>query len=170
MEEDIKKEKWAPEMKLAYLPDFPRELFVEEAGFLYKEFQENYYRVVKRPAATPQHVGHETTFLENKNPRWYSQIYSSHNRPRRRLVEKSLWRLVNRLDGDLCRGSKPKYNYDAIIRELIYSRFVDGYQEGRNAWVSPNNDVRAFFGLERVEDPDEEPVSNREEYDDVVPF
>jgi len=166
-----KRELWTPEKKLSYLPDFPRELFVEEAKRLYKEFLDKRYHVVLVPAPIQMHTGHKIRVAQSHNPGWYSsEVYYAHGRQKRKLAEKSLWRLVNRLDGDLCRGNKPKYNCDKTLRNLIYRRLTDGYIDDEGKRVFPNNDVRAFFGLEKMEDPETERDFDSEEYYDDVPF
>ncbi|MEK6913559.1 MAG: hypothetical protein AABW47_02710 [Nanoarchaeota archaeon] len=148
------KEIWIPEKRLAYLPYFPRELFIEEGKILYDELLNNGLEVVLIPAPVEQHSSHKIRFAQSHNPDWYSRIYSFHNRGKRQLFEKSLWRIANRLDGDLNTGiSKPPYSYDAAFRQMIYSRFVDGYSTREGARVFPNNAVRAFFDLEKIEIP-----------------
>jgi hypothetical protein len=169
MEKEIKKEIWTPEKKLAYLPDFPRELFIEEAKGLYEEFLNNYLIVKLKPADIQKHTNHKIRIAELHNPDWYTSFYNSHNRPGRKLVEKSLLRIVNRCDCDLDLIGNGHYVYDTDLRKLIYLRLTDGYIDEKER-IFPNNDVRAFFGLEEIKEFENERDFDDEEYEDVVPF
>jgi hypothetical protein len=169
------KELWTPEMKLSYLPDFPRELFIQEGKILYNDFLNNPHRITTRPAPIQTHSNHKIRVVESSNPDWYSQLYYSYTRGKRQRFEKALLRIVNCLDQDL-RKSDNHYTYDTAFRNLIYRRLTDGYQmkEGDKTYrVFPDNAVRAFFNLEKIEIPDEE-VEMRENYErqfqDKIPF
>ncbi|VVB83168.1 Uncharacterised protein [uncultured archaeon] len=158
------KEIWVPEKRLSYLPTFPRELFIEEGARLYDELLNRGLEVVLIPAPIEQHSNHKIRFAQSHNPDWYYSIYAIHNRGKRKLFEKSLWRITNRLDMDLdTRSPKPKYSYDTAFRQLIYSRFVDGYSTREGLEVFPNNEVRDFFNLEKLE-------VDEEFFEDKVPF
>jgi hypothetical protein len=170
----MKEKMWTPEKKLSYLPDFPRELFIKEGLFLYNELLNSRLEVRLRPAPFQTHADHKIRVAENHNPNWYSDIYYYHTRGKRQLFEKALWRITNRLDMDLdTRSSKHKYAYDTSIRWIIYSRFIEGYQLDDSSRVFPNNQVRAFFNLEKIEIPDEElemGETDETQYQDRIPF
>jgi|WetSurMetagenome_2_1015567.scaffolds.fasta_scaffold156188_2 hypothetical protein len=180
-----KRELWTPEKRLALLPDFPRELFVEEAKFLYEDFLDHPLKIGTRQADYQKHINHKVREVKMYNPGWYSDFYWSHSHAKRQLVEKSLHRIVNGLDMDLdTRSSKHRYAYDTSLRWRIYLRLTEGYQvkEGDKPYrVFPDNAVRAFFNLEKMEIPDEkvedsllldleEPPIEDKEYNDIVPF
>jgi hypothetical protein len=167
-----KKEIWTPEKKLAYLPTpFPRESFIEEAKFLYEDLLNNRLKVTTRPAPIQTHADHKIRIVQSYNPDWYSDFYYSHTRGKRQLVEKSLQRLINRLDRDFI-PTDNRYKYDTSLRWIIYSRLTEGYQtkEGdKICRVFPDNAIRDFFHLEKLEIPDEELKIDRT-CSDVVPF
>ncbi len=169
-------EVWTPDKRLAYLPSYLRELFVQEAKFLYSDFLDNPLIIKAVPAPIQTHSNHKIRIVKSHNPAWYSEIYSAANRGKRHLFNKALERVVNEKDKDF-RPSNDWYSYDKAIREVIYSRFVDGYKEKDGSFVFPNNHVRKFFNLEPVEVEDnndylekEFVLEKKEEYDDVVPF
>jgi len=168
----VEKEMWTPSKRLAYLPYFPRELFIEEGTRLYEELLNNRLEIVLVSAPIQKHTNHKIRSVQLHNPEWYSQIYSAHNRGKRKMLEKSLWRIVNRLDKDFNTGaSKPPYSYDAAFRSLIYSRFVDGYFTEEGSRVSSDNDVRNFFNLGKIEIYDEEkPDCSGQLFVDQIPF
>jgi hypothetical protein len=164
------KEMWTPEKKLSYLPIFPRELFVQEGIILYNEFLNSGLEVRLHPAPVQTHVDHKVRIVEMHNPQWYSSVYDSHNRPRRKSLEKSLWRIANNLDQDF-KSSNNHYTYDTAFRQVIYSRLVDGYSTEEGSRVFPNNEVRYFFNLEKIELPDEDELDFfKEVYQDNIPF
>ncbi|MDD5012527.1 MAG: hypothetical protein PHQ66_02690 [Candidatus Nanoarchaeia archaeon] len=145
------REIWTPEKRLAYLPIFPRKNFIEEAEFLYNDLLNNRLKVVLIPAPIPKHSDHKIRFAESYNPFWYSGIYHSHNRGRRKDFEKSLWRIVNSLDENF-NPRNNKYAYDTEFRDLIYSRLVEGYVDECGSRVLPNNQIRTFFKLDKLID------------------
>ncbi len=150
------KEVWAPEKRLSYLPDSIREFFIQESKFLYEELSSKRLSVVLTPAPVQTHHDHKIRVADSHNPEWYSHLYSLHNRGKRKLFEKALERIVNGLDRDLdIRTPKYKYQYDTAFRDLIYHRLTEGYSY-ENSIVFPNNEVRAFFGFEKMELPEEE--------------
>jgi hypothetical protein len=169
MEEDTKKEKWAPEMKLAYLPDFPRELFVEEAKCLYEEFLTKRFHVELKDAPIKIHPTHKIRVKTSHSPSWYSLVYNSHNRPSRRFFQKALERIIEKQDQNLRLIGSGFYVYDTFFRNLIYQRLTEGYIDDEEARVLPRDDVRAFFGLGKSEIPEED-FDDKEKYPDVVPF
>jgi hypothetical protein len=159
---------WTPEKKLSSLPSFPRELFIQEGKSLYHELLVNKLEVKLCPAPIKKHADHKIRVVENNNPDWYSSVYHSHNRGRRKSFEKSLWRIANRLDQDF-RSSDNSYAYDTAFRGVIYQRFVHGYLMEDGSRVFPDNAVRAFFNLEKIE-LDEGIETGYEIYQDVTPF
>jgi hypothetical protein len=172
-----KDEVWTPDKRLAYLPYYPRELFVKEAKFLYKDFIDNILDVVLIPAPIQTHTDHKIRVAESHNPPWYSEIYSATNRGKRHLFKKALERVVNEKDKDF-NPHNNWYSYDTSIRGVIYSRFIYGYNEKDGSFVFPDNNIRKFFKLEPVEiDNDieyleKESIPNpiKKEYNDIVPF
>jgi hypothetical protein len=159
---------WTPEKRLSYLPDFPRNLFITDAEFLYGELMDNKLKVVLSPAPSPQHADHKIRIAQSHNPEWYSSIYYSHNRRGRKFLKNSLWRIVNGMDGDFDSIGSGHYVYDTLFREMIYSRLVEGYCDKDGSRIFPNNKVRNFFGLESV--MEEEFVVLHKKQLDELPF
>ncbi len=163
-------ELWTPEKRFLYLPPFPRELFIQEGEFLYNELVNNNLKVILIPAPEQKHADHKIRSASSHNPSWYFSVYNSHNRGKRKLLEKSLWRIVNSLDMNF-NPKNNKYSYDTSFRQIIYSRFVDGYSTEEGLTVFPNNEVRYFFNLDKIELPDEKELTlSKKIYDDRVPF
>lgn len=158
---------WTPKKRLSYLPDFPRNLFITDAELLYQEFMNNKLKVVLSPAPDPQHADHKIRIAQSHNPEWYASIYFSHNRQKRKLLEKSLWRIVHGFDGDLDSIGSGHYIYDTCFRNMIYTRLVEGYIE-KDFRIFPNNEVRNFFGLEPV--IEEEVFVLHKQQSDKIPF
>jgi len=159
---------WTPKKRISYLPDFPRNLFIIDAEFLYQEFMSNKLKVVLIPAPSPQHAGHKIRIAQSHNPEWYASIYYSHNRRSRRFFEKALWRITNSVDGDLDSIGSGHYIYDTLFREMIYFQLVEGYLDKDGCRIFPNNKVRNFFGLESVIE-EEFPVLHKQQSDEI-PF
>jgi len=120
------KEIWTPKKRLSSLPNFPRSSFIQDAEILYEDLLNNPLKVVLIPAPIKKHQNHMIRFVESHNPYWYPEIYYSHNRGKRKLFEKSLWRIVNLSDEDFNQKNN-MYNYDTSFRGIIYSRLVEGY-------------------------------------------
>lgn len=146
-----KRDLWTPEKRLALLPNFPRISFLQEAEFLHYELTNNKLKVVLIPAPSPRHACHMIRFAESHNPYWYGSIYYSHSRGKRKSFENSLLRLINNNDQDF-NPKTNQYMYDTVFRWLAYSRLVEGYIGEDGLRVFPDNEIRAFFGLEEVLD------------------
>jgi hypothetical protein len=169
-EKEELKEEWTPEKKLAYLPDFPRELFVEEAKWLYEDFLNKRYHVELKDAPIKMHTNHKIRVATSLPSSWYSSLYNSSNRRSRRFFKKALERIIEGQDQNKELRGSGRYIYDTKFRNIIYQRLTDGYVDDEGARVFPHNDVRAFFGLEKIEDSETERDFNDEEYKDVIPF
>lgn len=158
----MREELWTPEKRLSYLPIFPREIFIKEGESLYNELVESNLNVILIPAPEQKHANHKIRFAESHNPPWYSSVYNSHNRGKRGLLKKSLLRIVNGSDMNF-NPKNNKYSYDTSFRQIIYSRLVNGYSTEDNSIVFPNNEVRCFFNLEKIE-------VDEELFKDDIPF
>jgi hypothetical protein len=165
-----KKELWTPEKRLSYLPEFPRELFIQEGKNLYEELLNQKLKITTRPAPIQTHSNHKIRVVEKHNPEWYSSLYNSYNSHGRQRFKKSLLRIVKGLDQDL-RKSDNHYTYDTAFRNLIYHRLTEGYFLEDGSRVFPDNAVRDYFNLDKIEIPDEELKGEADEKQtDRIPF
>lgn len=144
---------WTPNKPIAFLPEDIRKLYSEQANCLYYDLLANRLEVILIPAPEPQYSGHMIRSVQNRNPKWYRDLYWSYNHFRR---DRSL-RALDRIRKQEDRYFKVSpYKYDATYRELIHNILIKGFENN----YFPNNKVRTFFGLEKIP----------EKYLDEVPF
>lgn len=148
--------------------------FRSHARLLLDEITTNELKVVLTPAPQQKFVGHMIRSVESENPGWYKAIYSSHHHWNRTRTLRSLGRIILGKDQEIreVQGNiHGAYSTDAIIRSHIYDHLTRGMQSVHFGEIPACDDVRHYFGLERIalstpEQIEDEPWS----FDDPVPF
>ena len=62
---------WDSFSPVKLLPDNIRDLFTEEAGYLFHDLKDNRLEVVLISAPGPRFSGHKIRAIQNENPEWY---------------------------------------------------------------------------------------------------
>ena len=105
--------------------------------------------VILVPAPEPRHYDHRIRKVVSRNPKWYRELYGSNKNFRRDRSFNALIRIKKSNDA-YC--NKSKYRYDAVYRELIFKRLMEGYSDERYDYEYPsNNNVRRFFKKKSLE-------------------
>ena len=144
---------WTSELPLKLLPKAIQVFYVERAWELKEDLNENFLHIelrepeLVRPEYYSAFPGHKLRVVENQNPNWYRKLYSEEG-VRRKLVKKSLERLVNLEDKEYKGNS---YRYDFLLRDKMHDDIIDGYDHFLYR-VPPNNIVRRYFGYEPLDD------------------
>jgi hypothetical protein len=124
-----------------------KEKVIHEAKNLLTDLLCNTLDVSLAPAPEEQHTGHMIRVVNNRNPKWYREIYADLEVKRDRIVD-SLKRLIKGVPSNMS-------SYDTLFIELIKDRLLNGY-DGEGFWMHHDNEVRKFLGLVPLEVPGEE--------------
>ena len=149
----MKNEIWTPKNPTREIPTDIRKYFIEEAKFLHSDLKQNKLSVVLVPAPYERFEGHKIRVVNSRNPEWYSEMHGQYSHFRRDRSLRALNRLRSAEDNPF---QINPWKYDMRYRELIFERLVEGYEAeycfgGRIFFVSPNDKLREFFGLENSE-------------------
>ena len=136
---------WGPEKSLGLLPEDIRARFMLEAGYLLAELVQHSLRVVLVPAPDPRFWGHKIRVAEDHNPAWYSEVFWRFPHWRRDRTLRSLKRLSRAEDKPSSIIPPWKNLYDAVYRELILSRLLEGYETVEGYEIPPSETARAYF-------------------------
>jgi len=151
------KHEWNPNLPISTLPGKIREIFRKEAESLHKELLENKLNINTAPAPEPKYQGHKIRVVLSWNPEWYGELYyrMSQSRP---YIENSLKSIANLTDkapkkyeSKCGKTNYVQYKHHSNIRDFIYYRLAEGYEE--NGSINPpNNEIRKYFGLKHVDE------------------
>lgn len=151
---------WSTEQPINELPNGIKEIFRDEAKFLYHNLLTNQLKVILIPAPDPHFPSHKIRVAVSHNPEWYSELYRQYNYFRRDRSEKALKRISEFNDQPYLEKSIGAvlhiFYYDKIYRELIQDRLING--------PSIENIVRKFFDLEPVDEKDIYAIRERYQY------
>ncbi|MBU4456776.1 MAG: hypothetical protein KKA65_04705, partial [Nanoarchaeota archaeon] len=124
---------WNSDIPIKELPRNIRTFFLKEANYLFKDLKNNKLVVILVNAPEPKHCGHKIRVVDCQNPCWYSELYHSIDYFRRDRSLRALERITQLNDGSF--RCSP-YKYDAIYRQLIFQRLVEGH-EAENFEIPP---------------------------------
>src|SRR3989344_91154 len=91
------KQEWNPYLPLSTLPKEIRKHFIKHANFLYEELRDNKLEVVLACAPWPYEDRNKIRMVENRPPRWFSEMYYSLKKSRK-FTLKALERIINETD------------------------------------------------------------------------
>ncbi|NCC70832.1 hypothetical protein EOM09_04570 [bacterium] len=148
---------WSPKKEIAKLPEEIKPYYLSEAEYLFEDLRNNKLKIVLIPAPRKIHQMHMIRVLENPNPFWYKELYSSNNHFRRDRSIKSLIRIIEKKDKEF---KNIKYKYDFVYRELIHDRLINGFDDEKGNKIYPNNKVKYFF----------EEISYQNSLEKLIPF
>lgn len=94
---------------------FVFDIIVIEAQSMLDELDRRYLHVILIDAPVQNHVGQKIRVADNRNPKWYRDLYDSYSSLKRNHTIKSLKRIVDR---------KPNIDsvYDRMLLQLIEHR------------------------------------------------
>lgn len=101
-----------------------------EAKYLLSELKRCKMNVVLIPAPYQRFEGHMIRQAQGQNPAWYSALFWSDEHNFRR------WRVLRALDRFLKGKDRMNNSYDNRLRQLIYGRLTQGYED-EGAWIEP---------------------------------
>ena len=182
---------WNCEYSIKGLPDSVKKCFQERANFLHFDMEARRYegKLVDLPY-TKFHAKQKGRVTESRNPMWYSEVYWKNtphvaikysNKIRRSRIRKTLDR--GRISMALKRISDAKdkyhYRYHVLMREVVLDYLIEGVpvddfnigsqveMVGMQLLIEPSNDVRLFFGKEKVETYGDELLEFQRKYGNV---
>ena len=168
---------WNCEYAIRGLPDKIRERFMNRAGFLHRDLDVNRYEgaIVELPYTTT-HDGQKGRITVSENPHWYSEFYWDNtphevveysNKTKRRRLKKTIDRgCVLRALGYIANSSdRDNFRYHSLMRETVLDCLLSGVpiirskenydslieQVSLELLTEPDNEVRLFFGMEKIE-------------------
>lgn len=139
---------WCTNQPINDLPKKLRYLFKNEAKHLIAELKLYNLEVILTPAPEQKHYNHQIRRVVNRNPIWYREFYSQYKNFRRDRSFNALKRILKSQDG-IFQGLK--YKYDAVYRDLIYKRLIEGYIDDIGLQHPASNYVRNFFNMNKLE-------------------
>jgi len=125
-------------MKNIDLPSHIKQAFISQALELLNDLQSQSLQVVLIPAPIKMHSGHMIRSVDNRNPKWYRDLYANFGVSRRctlrSLKRLSEWKISSR-----------SY-YDKMYFEIIKKRLIEGYDDDcYQCYFEPNKEVVEYF-------------------------
>ena len=136
------------------VPEIKKRVQVEAYNLL-RELDTSFLLVSAIPAPDPQFTGHKIRQVDNRNPKWYQEIWAELDVKRDRIIS-SLKRVA--------KGSPSNMSsYDYMFIEMIKDRLLEGYDDNEIG-IEPDNKVRVLMGLSPIDIPEEieDPLESNE--------
>jgi len=122
----------------AKYPSYIKQSFINQALNLISDLQSQNLQVILIPAPEPMFQGHMIRSVNNRNPKWYRNLYADHSVSRRCTLQSlkriSEWKM------------NPRSCYDKMYFEMIKKRLIDGYDDDcYQYYFEPDKKVVEYF-------------------------